>query len=189
MFKMTKFVFVLAIISQLTACVTAVVGGAALGGSMIADRRTSGIYIEDENIEIKASSKIQKNLADESHVNVTSYNRIVLLSGEVTNAADKAKAETLVKTIPNIRSITNEIAVMEKSTFSDRTNDVYVTSMVKGNFLTANKFSVNHVKVVAERSVVYLMGLVTQKEADDAVQIARTTEGVAKVVKLFEYLP
>jgi len=189
MFKITKFVLALMLVSQLAGCVTAVVGGAALGGSMIADRRTSGIYIEDENIEIKAESKIQKNLAEESHVNVTCYNRNVLLTGEVTNVADKAKAETLVKTIPNIRAITNEIAIMEKSTFSDRTNDVYITSLVKGNFLTSNKFSVNHVKVVAERSVVYLMGLVTKKEADDAVQIARTTEGVAKVVKLFEYLP
>ena len=165
-------------------------GGAVAGGVMIAaDRRTSGIYVEDENIELKAIKKMETNLGEKAHVNITSYNRNVLLTGEVPEAAAKVKAESLIKEIPNTRSITNEIVVGTKSSVGSRANDAYLTSKVKTKFVTENKFAANLVKVITENSVVYLMGIVTQAEADAAVEIARTTDGVTKVVKVFEFMP
>ncbi len=176
------------IATQLTACVPAVVGGAAAGGAMAADRRTSGIFVEDENIELKAVKEMETNLGDQAHVNVTSYNRNVLLTGEVPDDATKTKAESFVKAISNVRNITNEIVVGPKSSLGDRSNDTYLTSKVKTKFLTENKFPANYVKVVTENSAVYLLGIVNQAEADAAVDIARNTEGVTKVVKVFEYM-
>jgi osmotically-inducible protein OsmY len=184
-----KLFLSLALISQLSACVPVVVGGAAAGGAMASDRRTSGIYVEDENIELKALKMIETNLGSTAHVNVTSYNRNVLLTGEVQSAEAKSKAETMIKTITNIRGITNEIVVGEKSTISSRSNDAYLTTKVKTQFVTENKFSANYVKVVTENNVVYLLGIVTKSEADAATEIASNTNGVRKVVKLFEYQP
>lgn len=184
-----KLILSAALISQITACVPVVVGGAAATGAMAADRRTSGIYVEDENIELKAIKKMETNLGEDAHVNVTSYNRNVLLTGEVPVAESKSKAESLVKEITNTRSITNEVTVGPKSTIGSRSNDSYITSKIKTKFVTENKFPANYVKVVTENSVVYLLGIVTNKEADDAVEIARNTDGVTKVVKVFEYMP
>lgn len=184
-----KLILSAALISQITACVPVVVGGAAATGAMAADRRTSGIYVEDENIELKAVKKMETNLGEDAHVNVTSYNRNVLLTGEVPVAESKSKAESLVKEISNTRSITNEITVGPKSTIGSRSNDSYITSKIKTKFVTENKFPANYVKVVTENGVVYLLGIVTNKEADDAVEIARNTDGVTKVVKVFEYMP
>ena len=184
-----KLILSAALISQITACVPVVVGGAAATGAIAADRRTSGIYIEDENIELKAVKKMETNLGEDAHVNVTSYNRNVLLTGEVPVAESKSKAENLVKEITNTRSITNEITVGPKSTIGSRSNDSYITSKIKTKFVTENKFPANYVKVVTENGVVYLLGIVTNKEADEAVEIARNTDGVTKVVKVFEYLP
>ncbi len=175
--------------TQFTACVPVVVGGAAAGGAMAADRRTSGIYVEDENIELKALKLMETNLGEQAHVNVTSYNRNVLLTGEVPTAESKAKAETLVKQITNTRNITNEIAISPKSTIGSRSNDGYLTAKVKARFVTENKFPANYVKVVTENSVVYLIGIVTKAEAEAAAEIARNINGVTKVVKLFEYTP
>lgn len=185
----TKLILSAGLIAQMTACVPVVIGGAAAGGAMAADRRTSGIYVEDENIELKAIKKMETNLGENAHVNITSYNRNVLLTGEVPEAAAKVKAESLIKEIPNTRSITNEIAVGPKSSVGSRANDAYLTSKVKTKFVTENKFAANLVKVITENSVVYLMGIVTQTEADAAVEIARTTDGVTKVVKVFEFMP
>ncbi|CAN4275933.1 OsmY Predicted periplasmic or secreted lipoprotein [Methylophilaceae bacterium] len=176
------------LISQLSACVPLAVGGAAVGGTVAADRRTSGIFVEDENIELKAARKIETNLGEQSHVNVTSFNRNVLLTGEVPDAERLAKAEALLKEIENIRAVTNEIVIAPKSTIGSRSNDTFITSKLKIKFLTENKFSPNHVKVVTENGVVYLMGLVTQKEGEAAVEIARNADGVSKVVKVFEYI-
>jgi osmotically-inducible protein OsmY len=187
--QLSKLLLTVFAIAQLTACVPVIVGGAAAGGSMAVDRRTSGIYVEDENIEIKASRKMETNLGEDSHVNVTSYNRNVLLTGEVPNAELKTKAETLVKSIPNTRNVTNEITIGVKSSISDRANDTFITSKVKTNFVAENNFSDYHVKIVTEAGVVYLMGIVTQKEANLATEIARNTDGVKKVVKVFEYMP
>lgn len=176
------------LISQLTACAPVIIGGAAAGGAMAADRRTSGIYIEDQNIELKASQHVSAQLGDKVHVNVTSYNRNVLLTGEAIDETHKAKVETITKEITNVKAVVNELAIAGNSSLSARSSDTYITSKVKTNMLTENRFPPNYVKVVTENSVVYLMGLVKRQEADAAVEIARSTGGVAKVVKVFEYI-
>jgi osmotically-inducible protein OsmY len=184
----TKLILSTALATQIAACVPAVVGGAAAGGAMAADRRTSGIFLEDENIELKAVKKMETNLGEYSHVNVTSFNRNVLLTGEVPDDAKKGLAESLLKEIPNIRQVTNEITVEPKTSLASRSNDTFITSKVKTQFLTENRFPANYVKIVTENSVVYLMGIVTREEGDAAVDIARNTNGVTKVVKVFEYM-
>jgi osmotically-inducible protein OsmY len=183
-----QLLFAIALCTQLAACVPVVVGGAAAGGAMAADRRTSGTYIEDQGIELKAEKNIIQQIGDNIHANVTSYNRNVLITGEAIDESSKTKAETIVKNIDNVRSVTNELVIAGKSSFGSRSNDTYITSKVKTNMVTENRFQANYVKVVTENSVVYLMGLVTHKEADDAVDIARSVDGVEKVVKVFEYL-
>ena len=174
--------------TQLTGCIGVFAGGAAAGGAVVADRRTSGIYVEDENIELKAVKFMETNLGEHAHVNVTSYNRNVLLTGEVPDVAAKAKAIGAVKAITNVRNITDELVVGPKSGLSSRSNDTYLTSKVKSKFVTEGKFSANYVKVVTENSVVYLLGIVNKAEADAATEIAANTDGVAKVVKVFEYI-
>ena len=181
-------ILAVALSTQLTACVPVIVGGAAVGGSMAADRRTSGTYIEDQAIELKASKAIADHLKEKVHANVTSFNRQLLITGEVSDEANKKKAESLVKPIENVLSIHNYLAIGANSSLSNRTNDAYITSKVKANFIKENKFSANYVKVVTESGSVYLLGLVTHKEADDAVEIARSIGGVKTVVKVFEYI-
>lgn len=173
---------------NLTACAPVVVGAAAEGGLMAADRRTSGAYVEDEAIEWKGLKQINDALGDKIHVNVTSYNRNVLLTGEASDDAGKQKAESIVKGIENVRTVTNELVVGMASSMTARSNDSYITTKVKSRMLTENRFPANYVKVVTEGSTVYLMGMVTRQEADDAVEIARGTDGVEKVVKVFEYV-
>jgi osmotically-inducible protein OsmY len=179
--------FFLSIATQLSGCVAAVAGGAAAGGAAALDRRTAGIYVEDENIEIKSLQQIRKTLGEEAHVNVTSYNLNVLLTGEVPNQEAKAEAENIVKGIVNVKNITNELVIGPKTSMRDRANDTYLTSVVKSKFVAEKDFAANSVKIVTEASVVYLMGIVTTREANLATEIARTTNGVAKVVKVFEY--
>jgi osmotically-inducible protein OsmY len=188
---MTKVlpVALLALLSlNLTACAPVVVGGAASGGLMAADRRTSGAYIEDQAIELKTEKHIADHFGTKVHINVTSFNRNVLLTGEIVDEASKKQAEGIAKTIENVRSITNELTVGAVSTISARGNDAYLTSKVKTRMISENRFPANYVKVTTESSAVYLMGMVTHKEATDAVEIARGTEGVEKVVKVFEYI-
>lgn len=179
--------FIITLGTQLGGCVTAAVGGAAAGGAVAVDQRTAGIYVEDENIEIKAGQQIRKSLGEEAHVNTTSYNLNVLMTGEVPTPEAKIEAENIVKSIANVRNITNELVVSPKSSAYDRTNDTYLTSKVKSKFVAEKNFKANNVKVVTERGVVYLMGIVSDHEARLATEIARTTEGVSKVVKVFEY--
>ncbi len=181
-------ILVAALGTQLSACVPVVVGGAAAGGAMAADRRTSGTYIDDQAIELKASKAIADGLKEKVHANVTSYNRQVLITGEVSDEANKKKADSLVRPIENVTSIKNYLEVAANTSIGSRTNDTYITSKVKANFLKENKFSANYVKVVTENGTVYLLGLVTHKEADDAVEIARSIGGVKAVVKIFEYM-
>lgn len=183
-----KLFFATVLATQLNACVPVVIGGAAAGGAVAADRRTAGIFVEDENIELKAVNHMGIALGENAHVNVTSYNRNVLLTGEVPDEAAKASAETFVKSIENVRAITNEIVVGPKTSIRSRSNDAYLTSKVKTKFVTENQFPVNVVKVVTENSVVYLLGIVNKTEADAAAEIARNTDGVHKVVKVFEYM-
>jgi osmotically-inducible protein OsmY len=186
--KLFSAVSALLLVSQLSGCFPVVAGGAVAGGAMAADRRTSGIYIEDQNIEIKAAKSISDHLGDKIHVNVTSYNRNVLLTGEATDDASKAKAEAIAKEVANVKSVVNELAVAGISSISARSSDTYITSKVKTNMITENRFPPNYVKVITENSVVYLMGLVKHQESDAAVEVARSTSGVAKVVKVFEYI-
>jgi osmotically-inducible protein OsmY len=165
-----------------------VAGGAAAGGAMAADRRSSGTYVDDEGIEWKTLTEINNALGDKIHVNVTSYNRNVLLTGEAFDEAAKSKAESIAKDVQNVRNVTNELAIAPASSLTARSNDSYLTSLVKAEMIKENRFPANYVKVVTENSVVYLMGMVTRKEAEDAVEIARSTDGVRKVVKVFEYV-
>jgi len=151
------------------------------------DRRTVGTMTEDEGIEQKASNRINEKIKD-AHINVTSYNRMLLLTGEVPTAAAKADAERIARAVENVRSVFNELQISGNTEMQTRTNDSVITSKVKARFVDARKFSPVHVKVVTENSVVYLMGLVKKQEAADATEIARTTSGVTKVVRLFEYL-
>ncbi len=181
-------ILVAALGTQLTACVPVVAGGAAAGGLVAADRRTTGAYLEDQEIELKAEKAISDNLKENVHANVTSYNRRVLITGEVSNEANKAKAESLVKPIQNVNRINNQLVIGANSTISSRTNDTYITSKVKTKFISENKFAANLVKVVTENGTVFLMGMVTHKEGDDAGEIASKVSDVKKVVKDFEYI-
>lgn len=160
-------------------------GGAAF--TAIEDRRTSGTQIEDESIELRAGNRISDRFGDRAHVNVTAYNRWVLLTGEVPSEALRDEVEKIVRAIPNVRGAANELQIAAVSSLGSRTNDSFITSKVKARFVDARRFNPVHVKVVTEDGVVYLMGVVTDKETEDAVEVARTTGGVRKVVKIFEY--
>ncbi len=152
------------------------------------DRRTTGMYIEDENIEWKALARFNSAFRN-AHLNATSFNRKVLLTGEVPSEDMKAAVEAEVKAIPSVREIANEIVVAGNSSLTSRGNDTIITSSVKARMVGNAAFSPNHVKVVTEAGTVFLMGLVTQAEGEAAVEIARSTSGVSRVVKAFEYLP
>jgi osmotically-inducible protein OsmY len=172
----------------LQACVPVVIGaGGAAAYSSLEDRRTTGIQIEDESIEVRASNRIGDRFGGKVHVNVTSYNRIALVTGEVPDEAARNEAEKIVRAVPNVRDVTNDLQVAGISSLVSRTNDSYLTSKVRGRLLDTQRVSPVHLKVVTEAGVVYLMGVVTQAEADEAVEIARNTGGVRKVVKVFEY--
>lgn len=180
---------ILAVFPLLHGCAPLLVGGAAAGGVMVAqDRRTVGTMTEDEGIEQKASGRIGERFKDGVHVNVTSYNRMVLLTGEVPDAAAKTEVERIARGVENVRGVYNETVVSGVTSYTARSNDGILTSKVKGRFLDSGKFNAIHVKVVTENNVVYLMGLVKKQEATDATEIARTTSGVQKVVRVFEYL-
>jgi osmotically-inducible protein OsmY len=179
---------VLLAVPLVNGCAPLVVGGAAATGVVVAeDRRTVGTITEDQAIELKTSNRIGDRIKN-GHVNVTSYNRMVLLTGEAPDAAAKATAEKVAQGVDNVRGVYNELAVGPNSALSARANDTYLTSVVKARFVDAQRFSPVHVKVVTEAGVVYLMGLVTRKEADAASEIARTTRGVHRVVRVFEYI-
>ncbi|MCX7151136.1 MAG: BON domain-containing protein, partial [Proteobacteria bacterium] len=151
----------------LQACVPIAVGVGAGATVLVAtDRRTSGAYIEDEGIENKALSRINDKYKDGAHINVTSYNRTVLLTGEVATADVKADIEKLASEVANVKSVVNEVQIAPITTMSVRTNDSYLTSKVKARFVDANKFSANHVKVVTEAGTDFLLGMVTRKEGD-----------------------
>ena len=173
----------------LSACAPLVMGGAMVGGALsFSDRRTSGAQLEDEAIELKAGSRLRDALGDRAHVNVTSYNRSALLTGEVPTAADRAAAEQAVTSIENMRGIVNELVVAGNSSITARTSDTILTSKVKAGFLDAKDLQSNAVKVVTERGVVYLMGRVTEREAGRAAELARGVGGVSRVVKVFEVI-
>jgi osmotically-inducible protein OsmY len=172
----------------LSGCLGAAAVGVGAGALLLTDRRMSEVVVTDEGIEIRAGNRINEKFGDRAHVNVTSINRMALLTGEVPDEAAKAEVEKIVATVPNVKSITNEVRVGTVSSLSDRSNDIYLTSKVKARFIDASQFSATNVKVVTEAGTVFLLGLVTQREADAAVQIARTTGGVKRVVRIFEII-
>ncbi len=175
------------IVATLGGCAAAVMGGAGTAALIAEDRRTLGTVTEDQGIEIKASSRISSRFKD-PHVNVTSYNRMVLLTGEAPDAATRSEIERIAQAVENVRGVFNEIAIAGNSSLTARANDSYLTSKVKARFIDQRKFSILHVKVVTESGMVYLLGLVKRDEATHSTEIARTTGGVQKVIKLFEYL-
>jgi osmotically-inducible protein OsmY len=169
-------------------CAPVVVGAAAAGGAAVAiDRRPADTQLADERIEWTVSGRINDKLKDQGHVNVTSYNRTVLLTGEVTSEALKAEAEKIAA-LPDVKSVVNDLVVAPPTSMSSRSNDAYLTSVVKTRMVGDQKFNPLHVKVVTENGVVYLLGLVTRKEADDATHITRHVSGVKRVVRVFEYI-
>ncbi len=180
---------VVTLAAALAACVPAVIAVGVGGAAMVAtDRRTAGAQVDDETIELKVGDKIRTLYGDRVHVNVTSFNGIVLLTGEVPDIAASASIDMAVKGIEKVRTVHNEMVVVTpNSDLSARTNDSFITTKVKGRFVEANKFPPNAVKVVTERAVVYLMGIVSKQEGTAAGDIAASTEGVARVVKVFEY--
>ena len=172
----------------ISGCVPLVAGGIGATALMADDRRTAGILLEDESIENKGLLRVDQKYPANVHLNVTSFNRIVLITGEAPSEAVRADIEKIVRGIDNVRSVQNEITIAQPTTLMLRGNDSVLTSKVKSRFVEANKFRANHIKVVSENSVVYLMGMVKRQEAQDATEVARTTGGVHRVIRVFEYI-
>lgn len=178
----------LAALPLLNGCAAVAVGGATATGVVVAeDRRTVGTITEDQGIELKTANRISEKFGY-AHISVTSYNRMLLLTGEAPDASAKSEIGKIARAVENVRNVYNEIRVAGNSALSARANDSYLTSKVKARFVDAQKFNPVHVKVVTEAGTVYLLGLVTRREANDATEIARTTGGVQRVVRMFEYL-
>jgi osmotically-inducible protein OsmY len=179
----------LAAASLLGGCAPLLLGGAAVGSALVVtDRRTSGTQLEDQEIELKAVNRARELVGDAGHVNATSYNRLVLLTGEVPTEADKAAVEQSVTRIENVRTVVNELAVMGASSLGARSNDTLLTTKVKTSLIDAKDVFANSIKVVTERGTVYLMGIVTEREANRATDLARSVAGVQKVVRVFQVI-
>ncbi len=172
----------------LAGCAPLVVGS-AVGGALVAtDRRSSGTVVDDQGLELKALPRIREVLGERGHVNVTSYNRVLLVTGEVPTEPDKAAVEARLAALENVKSVLNELVVAPNSSLGDRSSDTLITSKVKASYVDARDIFANAYKVVTERGVVYLMGRVTEREAARAVEIARGVGGVRKVVRAFEII-
>ena len=186
---LASFLAAAAAVVGLQGCEVALIGAAA-GGAVTAfeDRRSSGTQIDDEAIELRAGNRVGERFgSDKVHFNINAFNGWALLTGEVPDAAARAEIEKIVAAIVNVRGVVNEIQVAAPTPMSSRATDSFITSKIKARYLDARQPNPVHVKVATEAGVVYLMGVVSQKEADAAVEIARTTGGVRKVVKVFEY--
>ncbi len=174
--------------AALVGCAPLVLGGAAVGAMVAVDRRTSGAQLEDEGIELRAASRLREALGDRAHVNVTSYNRQVLLTGEVPSEAEKQRVEQIVGRVENVRTIVNELAVMGNSSLPSRSSDALVTGKIRASLVDDRELSAPAFRIVTERGTTYLMGRVTQREADRATNIARNVSGVQRVVRIFEII-
>ncbi|MGE8396023.1 MAG: BON domain-containing protein [Comamonas sp.] len=176
------------LVGSLTACVPLLIGGGAMTTALVAsDRRTSGMYLEDERIEQSAAAKLREVVKDGSRASVTSFNRLALITGEVRNAAEKAEIERAIKGVENVRTVINELEVVPfVSSITQRTKDTFITSKVKASIIDAKDLQANAIKVVTELNVVYLMGIVTPRESKRAAEIARGVNDVRKVVRVFE---
>jgi len=185
---LTRLAASLLLAQALAGCAPLLVGGAVMGGLVAVDRRTSGTQLEDQGIELKSINRIRDVTAGRGHVSVTSYNRLVLITGEATTEADRTAVEQAVRQVENVRSIVNELAVMEPSSLGSRSSDLVLTSKVKAGLVDARDLQVTAFKVVTERGVVHLMGRVTEREATRASEVARAVNGVQKVVRVFEVI-
>jgi osmotically-inducible protein OsmY len=185
---MARAVLCGATLLSLQGCVAIVAGGAVVGTLAATDRRTLGAQTEDKAISVKAEVRVPKVAGDSGHVNINSFNRKVLLTGEVRDDATRAAVEREVANIENVQSVVNELAVLGASSYTSRSSDAVITGKVKASFVDNKTLSANAIKVVTERGEVFLMGRVTEKEGNLAAEIARGVSGVAKVVKVFEYI-
>ncbi len=189
-----KKIFLISLIPlMLSGCAAAVIGAGAAAGTTAAvahDRRTTGTFIEDQNIELKAAKSFysDKEINDSSHLNVTSYNLVVLITGETPSEDIRNRIVNIVREIPKVTHVYDELTIAAPSSWTSRTSDSLITSKVKTKLLTLDNFDGTRVKVVTEKGVVYLMGLLTRAESDVATKVAQETGGVQKVVKLFQYV-
>ena len=177
-----------ATLASLQGCIALLGAGAVAGGMSLNDRRTGGTQIEDQAIELKSGGRLREAIGERGHVNVTSYNRIVLISGEVPSEADKAAAEKAITGIEGVTNVVNELEVGANSTISTRSSDTVITTRVKSALIDAKDIQSSAIKVVTERGNVYLMGRVTEREAVRASEVARAQPSVMKVVRVFEIL-
>jgi osmotically-inducible protein OsmY len=177
-----------ATLASMQGCIALLGGAAVAGGLSLNDRRTGGTQIEDQSIELKSGGRLREAIGEKGHINVTSYDRIVLLSGEVPTEADKAAAEKAVRDIEGVSNVVNELEVGPDSTISTRSSDTVITTRVKSALIDAKDVQASAVKVITERGNVYLMGRVTEREATRAAEIARAQPSVLKVVRVFEIL-
>ena len=177
-----------ALVSSLSACAPLMVGGAVMTGMVAVDRRTSGMQLEDEGIELRTAQGLRQNVGDGSHINVTSYNRQVLLTGEVATAAQKEQADKLAQSQENVKAVANELSVQAVSSLTQRSQDAILTGQIKALFVDAKDLQSSAFKVVTERGVVYLMGRVTSREAQRATDVARSVSGVVKVVRVLDII-
>ena len=173
----------------LQGCATAIITGAATGVSIVHDRRTTGAVIDDQGVEFKAALAIfnNKDIYEQSHINVTSYNGIILITGETLTEQLKQQVYDLVRIIPKVRTIHNELIIAAPSSLPSRSSDAWITSKVKAKITSDRQVDPFHIKVVTEHGIVYLMGIVNQTESDRAVSITSNSAGVQRVVKMFEY--
>lgn len=178
----------LATLPILQGCFPVIATGVGAGALMIADRRTSGAYVEDEGIELKAANRLDDRFHDQIHVNVTSFNRHLLLTGEAPNETVREEMGRIAAAVANVKGVVNEVQIGGNSSLSARANDTYLTSKVKARFIDSDRIPAHIVKVVTEASTVFLLGIVTQREGDAAAELASTTSGVRKVVRVFEYV-
>ena len=174
--------------TTLSGCAPLLIGGAAVGTLVAVDRRTTGSQLEDETIELRAKSRLGEILGSRAHINITSYNRQVLLTGEVPDAATKQLAEQTVAKVENVRSVVNELGVMSASTLTQRGTDTYITGKIRASLIDAKDLTATAFKVVTERGAVFLMGRVTQRESERATAVVRQISGVNRVVRVFEII-
>jgi osmotically-inducible protein OsmY len=188
--KNYKLLLIILVTLQLGGCAAVAVTGVAAGAAVAADRRTTGTVIEDQAIELKASELIYADdeLHDNTHINVTSYNTIVLVTGEAPSEEMRQRIIEIVRNIEKVSSVHNEITIAAPSSFMSRSSDSVITSKVKAQLATSRTASAMATKVVTEKGVVFLMGLVTRQQGERATEIARTTGGVQRVVRLFQYI-
>jgi osmotically-inducible protein OsmY len=185
---LTKAILCAALLTSLSGCVGMIVGGAVIGAVATNDRRTLGAQTEDKSITVKAELRVPKIAGPDAHVNIASFNRKVLLTGEVSNEAAKATVEREVRSIDGVQSVSNELEISGPSSYTARSSDALITTKVKASLVDMKTISASSFKVVTERGTVFLMGRVTEREGQLAADIARGVSGVQKVIKIFEYI-